>query len=58
MHLTLAHQFDQEHQKPLENLSQQINLEASTDWELHVYSRDAKVASKQVRLAQLRIFGN
>ena len=48
-HLTLACQFDDDKQKVLESLVNNISLDVPVDWELQLYSRDKRTASsKQV----------
>jgi len=49
-HLTLACQFDDDKQKVLESLVNNISLDVPVDWELQLYSRDKRTASsKQFR---------
>ena len=50
-HLTLACQFDEDKQKVLESLVNNISLDVPVDWELQLYSRDKRTgSSKQVFL--------
>lgn len=48
-HLTLAYHFDEDKQKVLESLVNNISLDSPVGWELQLYSRDKRTASaKQV----------
>ncbi|GAB6021281.1 hypothetical protein CHUAL_003900 [Chamberlinius hualienensis] len=48
LHLTLAYQFEPEHYVVLNELAQAINTGAPAGWELRLYSRDSRIAGREV----------
>lgn len=53
LHLTLAYKFDEEQTEKLKQIVQRLDLAAAQTWDLRLYSRDPRVASKRVyRIAQ------
>lgn len=48
LHLTLAYQFPSEAYHDLAELVEQLDLTKANSWELRLYSRDPRLATKQV----------
>ncbi len=56
LHLTLAYSFALENKRLLEDFAKKlINLDAPSDWELRLYSRDIRAENKFVSLVSLSI---
>lgn len=48
LHLTLAYKFDEEQTDKLKQILHRLDLTAAQTWDLRLYSRDPRVASKRV----------
>lgn len=48
LHLTLAYQFPPEAYHELSDIAQTIDFSCGSNWELRLYSRDPRLATKQV----------
>uniref|UniRef100_A0A336KYM2 Ecdysteroid-phosphate phosphatase n=1 Tax=Culicoides sonorensis TaxID=179676 RepID=A0A336KYM2_CULSO len=48
LHLTLAYQFPQSHYNCLKALVEKLETNHAANWELRLYSRDARLATRQV----------
>jgi len=49
LHVTLAHQYLPEHHSSLDELARtMIDPQAPSRWEIHLYSRDHRLASSEV----------
>lgn len=48
LHITLAYQFPSNHYNCLKNLVEKLDVTHPANWELRLYSRDARLATRQV----------
>lgn len=53
--MTLAYQFPQEKFQSLVDLVEKIDTSFASSWELRLYSRDPRLATKHVRINELNI---